>query len=147
MDGEAPAAKRRRKEPLRIVWGGFVLEGAEALEMYRHCLPARYEAYRARAERKGLPFEITFELFEYLSRRWCIYCAQWPPEPFCGIDRVDNARGYVIGNVVACCKTCNSRKSRRTLEDWLRSCVGLPPAPPPFRPRLGREWRQVSVNI
>ena len=27
-----------------------------------------------------------------------------------GMDRVDNAKGYVLGNVVPCCHTCNFAK-------------------------------------
>ena len=37
-----------------------------------------------------------------------------------GIDRVDNTRGYVIGNVVSCCKHCNIAKRDRTVSDFLR---------------------------
>ena len=51
----------------------------------------------------------------------CFYCGKAPQYSewikdlgkimFNGIDRVDNSIGYVPGNVVACCKQCNTFKS------------------------------------
>jgi hypothetical protein len=35
-----------------------------------------------------------------------------------GIDRVDNNKGYVEGNVVSCCWTCNRAKSDRNYKDY-----------------------------
>jgi hypothetical protein len=40
-----------------------------------------------------------------------------------GIDRIDSARGYEDGNVVSCCKLCNTGKMNLTLpefQDWIR---------------------------
>ena len=40
-----------------------------------------------------------------------------------GIDRIDNALGYVIGNVTSCCGTCNKAKAtmgRIDFLDWVR---------------------------
>jgi hypothetical protein len=36
-----------------------------------------------------------------------------------GIDRVDNSRGYVIDNIVPCCKHCNIAKRDRTAAEFL----------------------------
>jgi hypothetical protein len=33
-----------------------------------------------------------------------------------GLDRVDNNKGYVVGNLVACCGTCNMMKADLALE-------------------------------
>ena len=33
------------------------------------------------------------------------------------IDRIDNNKGYVIGNVIACCKQFNELKGRLTRDD------------------------------
>ena len=35
-----------------------------------------------------------------------------------GVDRVNNEKGYVDDNVVACCKICNNSKSTLTNEDF-----------------------------
>lgn len=36
-----------------------------------------------------------------------------------GIDRVDSAQGYVLTNVVPCCKQCNRAKSDLSREEFL----------------------------
>lgn len=43
-----------------------------------------------------------------------------------GLDRVDNLLGYVLGNVVACCKRCNYAKGASTADEftsWLDQVV------------------------
>lgn len=52
-------------------------------------------------------------VFEVLLLNDCFYCGKKnnPPEHYNGIDRIDsNNRNYEKGNVVACCKTCNTLK-------------------------------------
>lgn len=89
--------------------------------------------YKRRAEKNGYNFNLTEEQFAELTKRPCHYCGANPNNitklPRCngvytynGIDRVDNEKGYVISNVVSCCKTCNSAKGRLTLQefrDWI----------------------------
>jgi len=51
----------------------------------------------------------------------CHYCGS-KPNPYNGIDRVDNKISYEIGNVVPCCKTCNFAKhtmSESEFFDWI----------------------------
>lgn len=36
-----------------------------------------------------------------------------------GIDRVDNSKGYILENVVPCCKHCNYAKRDRTQDEFL----------------------------
>jgi hypothetical protein len=43
-----------------------------------------------------------------------------------GIDRIDSKLGYVEGNVVSCCKICNSAKGDLTLaefENWINKMI------------------------
>ena len=75
---------------------------------------------------------MTPEQFEELIQRDCFYCgippqtslrAKWLDGTFVynGIDRWDNDLGYVEGNVVACCKSCNYAKhtmSGRAFFEW-----------------------------
>lgn len=35
-----------------------------------------------------------------------------------GIDRVDNDKGYVPGNVSPCCWVCNIAKGTMSLDEW-----------------------------
>ena len=86
--------------------------------------------YKKRAERLGVPFELTSEQFKRITQESCYYCLSEPNNicsrenyngDFCynGVDRLDNDDGYVTGNVVPCCKYCNYAKSNRTLAEFV----------------------------
>lgn len=84
-----------------------------------------YFQYRTKARKRGLSFELTIDKFYELSQQVCIYCGSLPSNKcsylgegifiYSGIDRVDNSKGYVIGNVVPCCGKCNSEKGSITI--------------------------------
>lgn len=80
-------------------------------------------AYRASAQDRGLVFELQTDDVRSLIGQPCTYCgrsgvtksstsAGENGEPFChnGIDRVDNAVGYIPSNCVPCCHDCNRAK-------------------------------------
>ncbi len=61
--------------------------------------------------------------FDTLLLQDCFYCGKRnnPPFHYNGVDRVDSTnRSYEIGNVVTCCKTCNSLKWSFSKEIFLR---------------------------
>lgn len=79
--------------------------------------------YRRGAKLRSLDFSLSAEQFSDLIKRNCTYCDA-PPAPrynsqksnkyifSCnGIDRLNPDLGYISGNCVPCCKTCNSMKS------------------------------------
>jgi hypothetical protein len=84
------------------------------------------------ARKRRLPWELSFEEFQDLAYADCRYCGAAPANVvqvrdsgttfrvrYQGIDRVDNARGYLPGNVVACCAPCNTAKGARPVGDFL----------------------------
>lgn len=86
--------------------------------------------YRAGAVERGISWELTSGECVELFQTPCYYCGAQPLQKatgktyngvflYNGLDRVDNARGYQTGNVVACCKECNYSKRDRTAEDFL----------------------------
>lgn len=42
-----------------------------------------------------------------------------------GIDRIDNAKGYIEGNVTSCCKTCNMIKSVYSVDNFIEYCKNI----------------------
>lgn len=84
--------------------------------------------YQRGARDRGLCWDLTGEDFDRLTSQDCFYCG-YPPSntysghstPFVynGIDRVDNDLGYVIENVVPCCKACNQAKMAMTFDDFM----------------------------
>lgn len=86
---------------------------------------------RSRAKERGYKWALTREQFAHLTRQDCFYCGVEPrqirrvetgrngkPYVYNGLDRVDNERGYVLGNVVPCCGDCNYAKRFRTPEEF-----------------------------
>ena len=89
-----------------------------------------FRLYRCTAERRGLPFEISIDYFSFLTQQNCFYCGAEPNQicrktdgysqyKYNGIDRKDNTKGYVFGNVVPCCKICNRAKNKMGYEDFM----------------------------
>lgn len=86
---------------------------------------------RKRAKTRKLAWEIDFNQWLDLIKGDCYLCGgkpanryKSPPSSraykdrfiiYQGIDRVDNAQGYVVGNVKPCCKQCNFIKAGNSL--------------------------------
>jgi len=99
----------------------------------------QWSAYRIRAERRQIPFDLSREQFRRAVSEPCFYCGL-PPQQLArsysktgtrsvcfasGLDRVNSDLGYTVGNVVDCCKKCNMAKNDMTPEEfgeWLE-CV------------------------
>ena len=88
-----------------------------------------WHMYRFRARRKKIDFQITPDEVGEIICQPCFYCGAEPQNKaradsphtaryYSGIDRVDNAKGYQLDNVVPCCKVCNTMKHVLTLEEF-----------------------------
>ena len=92
-------------------------------------LSVSFASYKHCAKKRELDFFLTKEDFTTLVLQTCHYCGSAPnnfkklykkglsPEGELrshlfvnGIDRIDSTKGYVLGNVVPCCRTCNVAK-------------------------------------
>lgn len=106
----------------------------------RHFLYFHYRDKCARA--RGLSFELTKEQFCALVSQNCYYCGCSPAQTlnkerrrkkqtdpkivyvyklrcvYNGIDRLNNAFGYVLENCVPCCGTCNRAKQTMSLMEF-----------------------------
>ena len=78
-----------------------------------------FSTYKGNAKRQGREFTIDREQFNALVMGNCVYSGH-PPNPVNGIDRVNNALGYVPGNVVTCCHICNVAKSTLPSDAFIR---------------------------
>ncbi len=99
-------------------------------ESYKNFVVGRV---RAGAKIRDLPFTLTTGEAVGLMTQACHYCGDPPSElrksqsdavnrgAFLtgGIDRVDNALGYVPGNVVPSCFLCNIMKGNKTTKEFL----------------------------
>lgn len=88
-------------------------------------------SYRKSARSRGHGFDLSPDAFFELVSSNCTYCGS-PPNLFrkpnvsvnggftySGVDRVENDRGYVAGNVVSCCWVCNRAKGQMTTAEFM----------------------------
>lgn len=76
-------------------------------------LSNRFKALKGIARRRGFTYRLTMEQYiEIMGEQRCHYCQEdlsYSTGP--SVDRCDSSRGYVYGNLVACCSKCNLVKS------------------------------------
>lgn len=89
-----------------------------------------YYQYGRKARRRNLDFDISLDDFKKLVFDICFYCGCSPSRfwklqngnggiTYNGIDRVNNAHGYIKENVVTCCSICNYAKREMSYGDFL----------------------------
>jgi len=90
-----------------------------------------FRALKKSARERGLEWSISREQVRELTKKPCYYCGIEPRQEikngyngynggikYNGLDRVDNSRGYVIDNVVPCCRVCNFAKSNKSIDEF-----------------------------
>jgi len=82
----------------------------------------QYSKYSKEAEERGLPFNITQEQWNWLTRSPCYLCGYQDAHGI-GLDRLDNTiRSYTFENIRPCCGSCNSMKGDLPFEEFLEQC-------------------------
>lgn len=90
-----------------------------------------YRAYRSKAKRQAILFDLTYADFAALLTRPCFYCAAPPAQiskssydeaRYNGVDRFENNKGYVLGNVVSACGPCNRAKRDYPAAAYIERC-------------------------
>jgi hypothetical protein len=89
-------------------------------------------SYKVNAKNRSLSWEISDDFFTLLISGDCFYCGIEPCQVritkrrikdglfvYNGVDRVNNALGYLEKNVVSCCRVCNKAKDIMTQEEFL----------------------------
>lgn len=78
------------------------------------------------ARDRDLDLSITLSQFESLRAVGeCHYCGGALPPKSYGLDRIDNARGYDIDNVVPCCTMCNWARGGCLSYDEFRAAMDV----------------------
>lgn len=94
-------------------------------EAARHEL---FQRYKGQARRKNHIFSLPKDIVLALFSSPCHYCGQPPSRIvrarggdflYTGLDRTDNTKGYIPGNVVPCCWTCNDAKKTRGYREFI----------------------------
>jgi hypothetical protein len=88
-----------------------------------------FRVYLQSCLRRGIEFALSPEEFSELIQGCCAYCGippsnrtklrSCPNIDYSGIDRIENSNPYRRGNVVSCCKTCNSMKGKMSRTEFV----------------------------
>ena len=76
----------------------------------------KFSSYKYGANKRNLEFELSSEQFKNITNHSCYYCGSIES---IGIDRVDNNIGYLLENVVPCCKFCNLAKHKLSTDEFI----------------------------
>jgi hypothetical protein len=99
-------------------------------EASRHAV---WHRYQKDADKRSLPWQLSFDEFCSLTSADCHYCGAAPQNRFGhgqprryngafiynGIDRKDSSLGYFAENAVSCCMVCNKAKSKMSYENFV----------------------------
>lgn len=107
-DNKEKYAARQRERTAKF---NKTLEGKARLRSIALKPASRYSYTKNTARTRGLDFGFTKEDFFKVINDNCFYCGDFFRSSGAGLDRVDNSKGYVPGNVVPCCKDCNQMKA------------------------------------
>jgi hypothetical protein len=86
---------------------------------YRFTTEFKFSSGKSAAHRRGLEWGIDLKTFEKLINEPCYYCnSSLRANRGVSLDRINNAKGYIISNVLPCCGPCNKiRGNNLTVEE------------------------------
>lgn len=81
-------------------------------EKHRKKTSARYKMAAISANKRKKVFTLSLEEYAAEIQKPCYYCNGHlgKVEMGIGLDRLDNSVGYITGNIVSCCRVCNTIK-------------------------------------
>ncbi len=91
-----------------------------------------YAAYRSRAARRKIAFDLTIDQFKELTKMNCHYTGLPPSFIFKkrystyvynGLDRIDSSIGYTLDNIVPCNGNINQMKMDLPYNDFIELCA------------------------
>lgn len=94
--------------------------GGDARKKYVKTVRARWNGMKARARRRNMSCTISFEEYAEIMKQDCFYCNGKLDDVSigAGLDRIDNSKGYESGNVLRCCRVCNTtRMANHTVDE------------------------------
>lgn len=83
---------------------------------YDSHIPPIVRRYISRANKLGIPFELSVDDFQNIISSPCVYCGS---SRQIGIDRLDSSDGYTHENSRPCCTMCNLMKNKHSQEEFL----------------------------
>jgi hypothetical protein len=91
-------------------------------QKYKQSSKGRFLAIKSGAKKRKMEFELTWlEYEEEFYKKSCFYCG----DTSTGIDRLDNKKGYIQNNMLACCEWCNKMKLNYSFEFFINQIISI----------------------
>jgi hypothetical protein len=113
--------KQNKVRRLRSAKGLYENHRSEILRKRRDYMQTprgKFSMYKQIAKLRSRPFELTFEEFMTFWKKPCSYCKI--AITTIGLDRLDNSKGYSLGNIVSCCRICNITRNKNFTHDEMK---------------------------
>lgn len=102
----------------------YVNANPEKIRASQRTPKQRFTMMRNIAARDGRTFSLTREQYDALILQPCTYCGFPLDSTGRGLDRIDNSKGYDMGNVNPCCGPCNRARSDFFTIDEMHEIIG-----------------------
>ena len=80
----------------------------------------RYGSYKEKAARAKIPFELSMNQFIYFWNLDCYYCDSQITST--RLNLINNSAGYILSNVVSCCRQCQKFKGDLSHQKFINLC-------------------------
>ena len=121
---QKPEVKEKNKLRMRDVYN--TKDGQDYEHLKRRTPQNRYAHGKVNARKRNKEFTLTLEEYEILIKRPCNYCNKSiADETGVGLDRIDNDKGYIPGNVEPCCSKCNRIRKNSMKSDVFKKQTEL----------------------
>ena len=82
-----------------------------------------YKQYKKSAIDRKKEWSIDEKTYNRIKSQNCYLCGnENTTKNYNGIDRINNELGYIPGNIIGCCKTCNIMKKDYSINEFLDKC-------------------------
>lgn len=109
--------KEKYKTPEEILFGKKREIKSKSRLKRERSIVRRVQAYRLRDKQKGLKNDLELNWVREFVKQPCIYCGDTED---IGLDRIDNTKGHTKDNVVPCCYTCNTARSKNFTHEEMK---------------------------
>ena len=96
----------------------------EYSHQYSRSLSGKYSWAKYICKRRKVEWDLSFEVYSKLiTNKHCYYCKGKLNETGIGLDRRNPSKGYILNNVLPCCKDCNTIKNNFLTVDETRAVI------------------------
>ncbi len=92
----------------------------DSKKLFKYGENAKYYRFLSESKNRNINNEISEDIYNLTISQPCTYCKNNFVDGCRGIDRINSEIGYIIGNIIPCCYTCNLMKNILDKNDFFK---------------------------